>query len=206
MENVLQASLSILGALGVTGVVTYFCAKLQKYRIFSGGSVLAQLLFGLIFGLLSIYATNTAVQYETAFINIRNAGPLIAGIVFGPFAGILAGLIGGLERFLLHGGVTTVPCFITAILAGFIGAGIGFIMKKKKKALNLLWGLVIGGGMEMIHMLLVLFLSTGAIAKNWDIVAVISLPMILFGALTVTLSLYIYRDMSGETVKKRNEP
>jgi len=197
MENILQASLSILGTLGITGVITYLCAKLQKSKKISSGSLLTQLLFGLIFGLLSVYATNTAVQYESAFINIRNAGPLIAGIAFGPYAGILAGLIGGFERLLFHAGTTTIPCFITAILAGITGAGIGCFIKKKKKTLNPLWGIVIGGGMEIVHMLLVLFFSTGTIEKNWTIVSVIAPPMMIFSALTVMLSLYIYNDRTS---------
>lgn len=194
MENILQASLSILGTLGITGMVTFFCAKLQKQKYFSTRSILSQLIFGIIFGSLSVYATNTAVQYETAFINIRNAGPLIAGIAFGPFAGILAGLIGGFERLLLHTGVTTIPCFIAALLSGAAGAVIGCIIRKKSRPLAPLWGLVIGGGMEILHMLLVLFFSSGTLAANGAIVQVIAPPMILFGALTVWLCLYVYND------------
>ncbi len=197
MENFLQASLSILGTLGIAGMVTFFCAKLQTQKFFKTRPMISQLIFGIFFGLLSVYATNTAVQYETAFINIRNAGPLIAGVAFGPLAGILAGLIAGLERLLLHTGLTTIPCFITALLAGGIGAVIGGILQKKKKRLHSLWGLLIGGGTEILHMLLVLFFSAGTLEKNAAIVMVIAPPMIVFGALTVWLSIYIYNDRIG---------
>lgn len=194
MENIFRASLSILGTLGIAGVTTLFCAKLQKQRNFKTRSFLPQLVFGIIYGLFSVYATHTAVQYETAFINIRNAGPLVAGIAFGPLSGILAGLIGGFERLLLHTGVTTVPCFVTALLSGAAGAAIGHVIRKRSKPLDPLWGLAIGGSMEILHMLLVLFFSSGTLAKNAAIVQVIAPPMILFGALTVWLCLYICND------------
>ena len=201
MENFLQASLSFLGTLCVAGIVTYFSARLQKRKFFSARSIVSQLLFGLIFGLLSVYATNTAVLYNTALISVRDAGPLVAGIAFGPFAGILAGLIGGLERLLMHTGVTTIPCSISVVVAGLAGAGIGCIARKNAKLPNPLWGLVIGGGMEVFHLLLALFISKGTLAQNWNIVTVAGPIMTLFGALTVMLSLYIYRDIAGDKLK-----
>lgn len=39
------------------------------------------------------------VPIDGAIINVRDAAPLCAGLIFGPTAGILAGVIGGLERW-----------------------------------------------------------------------------------------------------------
>ena len=82
-----------------------------------------QLLIGILFGLAAIYATEFgSVQIGGAALNARDAAPLCAGLFFGGFAGIVAGVIGGVERFfcVYWGGAafTQLACSIACIFAG----------------------------------------------------------------------------------------
>ena len=56
------------------------------------------LLIVFIFGLFSIYGTLGGVKIGDAVLNVRDAGPMIAGLVGGPLAGLLARIVGGLHR------------------------------------------------------------------------------------------------------------
>lgn len=85
------------------------------------------------------------------------------GILFGPWVGIITGLIAGTHRYLIDiGGVTALPCFITSILAGCIA---GWINRKIPKAQH--WRAGILGGMlcESLTMILVV---VWAPLPHWD--------------------------------------
>jgi sigma-B regulation protein RsbU (phosphoserine phosphatase) len=64
-------------------------------------SVSTQDIFAVIFGLLAIYGTTSGVQTSGAIVNIRNLGPMMAGLIGGPWVGLGAGLIGGIQRYFL---------------------------------------------------------------------------------------------------------
>lgn len=57
-----------------------------------------QILIGIMFGALAIMGTECGVKIEGAVINARDASPICAGLFFGAPAGIIAGVIGGVER------------------------------------------------------------------------------------------------------------
>ena len=58
-----------------------------------------QIIIGIVFGGLAVMGTEFGVPVEGATANVRDAAPLCAGLIFGGPAGIIAGLIGGIERF-----------------------------------------------------------------------------------------------------------
>ena len=41
-------------------------------------------------------ATEYSVPINGTMVNVRDAAPLCAGLIFGPYAGIISGLIGGI--------------------------------------------------------------------------------------------------------------
>lgn len=58
-----------------------------------------QILFGVMFGALAVTGTEFAVPIEGAVINARGGASLCAGLIFGAPACIIAGAIGGGERW-----------------------------------------------------------------------------------------------------------
>src|SRR5574344_1435388 len=60
---------------------------------------LRQLVTGILFGALAAFSTEYGVDINGAGMNVRDASPLCAGLIFGAPAGIISGLIGGAYRF-----------------------------------------------------------------------------------------------------------
>ena len=58
-----------------------------------------QIIIGVLFGGLAIIGTEFGIRIDGAVINARDASPVCAGLLFGAPAGILAGVIGGVERW-----------------------------------------------------------------------------------------------------------
>jgi len=188
--DILNLALNLLGAICIAGVISFFCTRLMHIKGFTKNKILAQCLFAAIFGLFAVYSTNNSVQFNTAFINIRDVAPLMAGIAFGPIAGIGAGLIGGIER-LFHQTATTIPCSIATILMGFIGSLIG-LLNRNKNFITPIKGFFIGLLAELVHMTLILVINSGNFDVVWPIVQIIAFPMMIFNGLGLMFSLYIF--------------
>ena len=56
-------------------------------------------IIGAAFGVIAILATEFGIPVDGAVLNVRNAAPLTAGLIFGWPSGLIAGLIGGVERW-----------------------------------------------------------------------------------------------------------
>lgn len=81
------------------------------------------------FGVLSVFGTYGGVVLPSgAIINIRDLGPIIAGLVGGPIVGLGAGLIGGIHRYFL-GGFIMVPSASVTVMAG-LASGVIFVLRK----------------------------------------------------------------------------
>ena len=57
-----------------------------------------QILIGICFGAVAVFGTEFGINIDGAVINVRDAAPITAGLFFGSPAGIIAGVIGGVER------------------------------------------------------------------------------------------------------------
>ena len=148
-----------------------------------------QIIIGIIFGLIAISATEQGIPLDGAVLNVRNASPLTAGLIFGWQAGLIAGFIGGIERFLTPtGDFTRIACTLGTIIAGFIGAGIRrFILDNKKT--SWFYGFLIGIVTEVIHMLMVFLNNGGDIQRAFRIVEICAIPMILSNGISVMLAI-----------------
>ncbi|MFA6803446.1 MAG: LytS/YhcK type 5TM receptor domain-containing protein [Candidatus Methanomethylophilaceae archaeon] len=136
------------------------------------------------FGILSIIATRLSASYDGAFINIRDLPVMIAGLIGGPVAGLGAGLIGGVERYL-EGGTVAIPCMIGTVLSGIVG---GMVWMLAGRRFPKIWIAAIAMlSVECVHMLLVAYVSA-SIAEN------IAAPMIIFNVLGIVLFGYLYRN------------
>ncbi len=149
----------------------------------------------IVFGVLSIFGTLGAVELPSgSAANIRDLGPLIAGLFGGPVIGVGAGLIGGIHRYFM-GGFLAVPCSLATVLAGLLG-GLIFLLRKRTY-LNIWQVAIIALGIEFLHMGLAL-----AIGRPFDnalaVVKSVVLPMSIATAIGAGIFSYIFLNLVRE--------
>ena len=118
----------LMPALGVS-VLVYVLYSIEKMTSFKKLPDKAkQIIWGLIFGCVAIYASDHGVEIDGAVMNVRDAGPLCAGLIFGAPAGVIAGFMGGIYRwfsvFWGAGTYSRVACSVATCLAGIVAAGL----------------------------------------------------------------------------------
>ena len=124
--------------------------------IFKTAQVRDYIIFIVLFGLFSIFGTYVGVQTEyNSISNIRDIGPMVAGLVAGPYAGIAVGLIGGIHRFFM-GGVSAVPCALATILAGVLAGAVYHLNKGQLP--GIVPAMAFGGLVEVLHGFLALIM------------------------------------------------
>lgn len=191
MNTFLQLSVIAVFPVVISAIL-YFLDKKTAF-----GNIkpkIKQLIYGLIFGGLAVLGTEFGVDLDGAVANARDASVLTAGLVFGAPAGIIAGLIGGIERWFAvlwgAGTYTRLACTISTILAGFIGAALRKWMFDDKKP-SWSYALCIGLVTEVFHMLMIFITNMGDIQTAFDFVEKCSLPMITVNGFSVMLSVLV---------------
>ena len=185
IEMIIKMSL-VTGAMCVLNVLV---RKLAGDRI---NKPLVQVLIGIVFGGAAIASTHFGVDYEQMVLNVRDIAPLSAGLFFGPLAGILAGLIGGVERFVAGtffsvGSYTVIACSVATALAGVVAALLNkFVFKGLKPSPG--YALCFGGVTEVFHMLTVFLTHNEDLNRAFEVVHTCAIPMIIFTALGMAVS------------------
>ena len=164
-----------------------------------------QLIIGLAFGVLTIFANEFSISSGGVPMNVCDAAPLVAGLIFGGPAGIIAGIIGGMERwFAVYWGAdiyTRTACTLGTILAGFLGAAVRKYMLDDKKP-SWVYGLAMGITAEVMHMLLVFLTNISDIAQAFSVVKICAMPMITANGLSVMLSALVISRLGKEHLRK----
>ena len=161
---------------------------------------LKQTVIGLCFGALAVLATEFGIPADGAVLNVRNAAPVAAGLLFGWPAGLIAGMIGGVERWFATlwgvGDFTRLACTLGTIWAGIVGAvSRAWLLDDRKPG----WfhGLAVGVTAEVLHMLMVFLTNTDDIQRAFGVVQQCALPMIAANGLSVMASVWLVSWMSG---------
>jgi phosphoserine phosphatase RsbU/P len=169
----------ILGLVGQACLVVIAVYIISRTKLFDSIlnrklSSTTQIILAIIFGVLAIYGTYAGIKTSGAIANIRNMGPMVAGLIGGPWVGLGAGLIGGLHRFFI-GGFTAVPCAIGTTVSG-LAAGILYWALKGKIGIwkPILYAFI----MECVDMGLILLIAR-PFSNALDLVKVIAAPMII---------------------------
>ena len=160
-----------------------------------------QVIIGLLFGGVSAFASSYGVQWLGTTVNVRDAAPLSAGLIFGAPAGILSGLIGGLYRWFSvywgGGAYTQLACSIATILAGFMAAGLRKLMFDNKKP-TWVYGICIAIVCEVIHMILIFLTNMDNSSYAFEFVKGATIPMVLGNAAAVGCAILIVSVLSHE--------
>ncbi len=182
---------------------------LQKRGLFNHPGIKTQIFVGIVFGCIAIMATEYSVPYNETLVNVRDAAPLCAGLIFGPYAGIISGLIGGIERwFCVYWGggyYTRVACTVSTILTGFISAYLRkYIFEDEIPD----WVLAIYSGAfcETIHMVMIFVTNIDDVKTAFSYILVCSPPMIIINSLSVGLSALMIRMIENDTRGKKELP
>lgn len=149
-----------------------------------------QIIIGILYGILSSLATEFGVAIPNAVLNVRDVAPLCAGLIFGGPSGIIAGLIGGLERFFspFAASYIRVACACATILAGFLSAFLRkFIFEDEPP--SLIFGMIVGAVVEVFHMLMVFVTHLSDITIAFKIVQLVALPMIIITSISLGITL-----------------
>ncbi len=149
-------------------------------------------LIGITFGILAVGSTQFGVHIDNgAIMNVRDAAPLCAGLIFGAPAGFIAGLIGGVYRwfYVYWGGgmMTRVACSLSTLLAGIFSDMMRRQLFENKRP-SALPALGIGATMEVLHMLLVLATNLSDVARAFGFVQRCALGMIICNSIAVGLA------------------
>ena len=167
-----------------------------------------QIIIGCLFGGVSAFASGFGVEWLGAVVNIRDAAPLSAGLVFGAPAGIISGLIGGIYRWFSvywgGGTYTRLACSIATILAGFMAAGFRKLMFDNKKP-TWGYGVCIAVACEVIHMILIFITNMDDSSRAFEFVKGATVPMIIGNAVAVGCSIIIVSLLSHERFKFKKD-
>ena len=192
-----------LGAIDiVVAVGLYF---LNKYTPFKRWNYwIKQVLIGLIFGGLAVLGTEFGVAVDGATMNVRDAAPLAAGLFFGWPAGIIAGVIGGVERMISgllveSRAYTMVACTIATIVAGVFSGLVRKFMFQNKRP-QWYYALATGIVVEVLHMLLIFLTHMNDTAVAFKVVRAICWPMIGMVGLTLTIVSILFGIFDGVKV------
>ena len=162
---------------------------------------------GVIFGACSVASTHLGIDYNAMVLNVRDLGPMAAGLFFDPVSGIIAGVIGGVERFIAGtfwniGSFTRFACSLSTLLAGFLSAVLHRWVYEGERP-TVTQSFFLGAVMEVFHMYVVLISHRDDMAMAYAVVRECAVPMILFTGLGMLACSAVIRLLSHDTGKKR---
>lgn len=163
--------------------------------------IFKQCIIGFIFGCISILGTEWGIPMNGVMVNSRDAAPLAAGLIFGGPAGIIAGVMGGVERWVSvywgRGEFTRVACSVSTLLAGFYAAGLRVFLFDRKRPK---WGMALGAGvvMEVFHLTMVLITNVQDATKAVSVIDTCLVPMVIANGLSVMLSVLVTSIIADE--------
>lgn len=160
-----------------------------------------QIIIGILFGCVAAFASGYGVEWSGTTVNVRDAAPLCAGLVFGAPAGIISGLIGDIYRWFSvywgGGTYTRLACSAATVLAGFMSAGLRKLMFDDKKP-TWSYGICIAVVCEVLHMVLIFLTNMDNASRAFEFVKGATVPMMLGNSIAVGLSIILVSLVSHE--------
>ncbi len=162
-----------------------------------------KILIGLIYGACSVAANHFGIHVgDLLILNVRDIGPLAAGLFFSPVSGIIAGTIGGVERFLAGelwgiGTFTEIACGMSTFLAGILSAVLKEMIYHDRRP-PVTQAFFLGAVTEVFHMYAILFTNRSALNMAYFVVQMASVPMIIFTAAGLVLCSITVMKIAGD--------
>ncbi len=178
----------------------------QRYTAFKKlPHMLEQLIIGVIFGMLAVYSSENGIIYGKYIINVRDSAVMNAGLIFGAQAGIISGIISGINRmFFETADLTQIAGAICTVLVGVVSAISRKLMFDDKKP-TWAYGVGLACVCEDIYMLLIFLLNFDDSSTAFLVVQSSTLPLCIGNAVTVAIAIIIVTVLSGEKLFKRKK-
>lgn len=138
-----------------------------------------QAILACIFGIIGIIGTYYGFPVADAIANTRAIGPLVGGLIAGPYVGLGAGVIAGAHRFI-QGGFTVWPSSLSTVFEG-LAAGL-YYKKIRHKRDRWTQTIIIAFVLETLHMGF-LIIGSRPLEQSLKLVGIIGPPMILINSL-----------------------
>lgn len=143
----------------------------------------------LIFSAISILGTYNGIWYQDAIANSRVIGTVVAGLLAGPWVGLMTGLIAGIHRYSL-GGFTELACAISTISEGLIAGLIYQFRRNRQQEIGWTTALIVGFIAEWMQMGIILLVAR-PYADALALVQFISIPMSVVNSLGIAILVII---------------
>ncbi|MGM9552298.1 MAG: SpoIIE family protein phosphatase [Clostridia bacterium] len=190
----------------VLAVVLYLIEKKTPFT--KVNNRIKQCIIGILFGALAAFSSEYGVDVGGAVMNVRDASPLCAGLIFGAPAGIISGVIGGAYRYFAvfwgAGEYTRLACSVSTVLAGFIAATLRKYMFDDKKP-SWIYGLGVGMVCEVLHMLLIFLTNMTDATRAFTFVQSCTVSMVLANGIGVGLAVMAVSILGKEKINLRKE-
>jgi len=209
----------MLEKVGIIVIVAFLLSQMRSFRqvIQKEHSTKEKIMLILLFGSFGIISNYTGIEVhhhiigrpdwltemhqESALANTRVMGIVIGGLLGGPTVGIGAGLIAGIHRYTL-GGFTALSCSLSTILAGIAAGYFGKRRKQKGKLITPTFAVIIGMALEALQMFIIL-VTAKPFSDAWELVQLISLPMIFGNGLGALLFMLIIQIIKRDEERTR---
>ncbi|MCM3786447.1 sensor histidine kinase [Neobacillus mesonae] len=197
MQDTLLMLLQLLERAALLLMCLFVLIRVPRFRAFfqNGDKTWKELtIASLIFSGFALFGTYSGINVEGSLVNVRIIAIMSGGILFGPWVGLVTGIVSGIHRFLIDiGGVTSIPCLITSITAGIVS---GYIYKLKSSEQRWKFGILAGMACEALTMILILVMAEPS-PLGVEIVSRIAFPMIL-SQVSVGLIVLLVQSVEGE--------
>lgn len=198
----MKAYFSLTLAAMLPVIVSVFLYYLERNTDFGKAKYWTkQIIYGVVFGIMAILGTECGIPINGAQANCRDASVLIAGLMFGGPAGIIAGTIGAVERWVAVawgiGTFTRVACSVSTLIAGFYAAALRKYMFEGKKP-GWFISAAIGVVMEVFHLTMVFITNMNEPDKAISVIKACTGPLVIFNGLSVMLAAIFLVIISNE--------
>ncbi len=169
--------IQILGTAAAMGGFAVLCYWAERRGQLREKGWKWQLMVGMLFGAMAIGAMAFSAEAADTVDNVQDIAPLLAGLLFGAPAGVLAGVVGAVGRVLLLpeiGGHVCYAAAVSLVVSGLFAAFLRRSLFDDKKA-SVWHGLAAGFLMAVCHIMIFMlmhihiigFYQTYTIAENF---------------------------------------
>lgn len=111
MHEIFNMLLAVFDRAALMLICLFFLIRIRLFRELLHKSAHSPKLLAVtaIFSLFALFSTWSGVPVEGSLVNVRIIAVMSGGILFGPWVGIITGVIAGIHRYLIDiGGVTAI--------------------------------------------------------------------------------------------------